>query len=103
MASEENFAKTSKREKKKLKTVTKQDGTHRIPKHTKKTVEEMFQHYQDLIKQIETVDEAEKIFLFEIPPISDSDEISGRSEKIDVFNHTLIQHYEHMSSTKSLH
>ena len=60
--SEEKLAITSKLEKKKLKTVTSQDGTNNFLKHKSETVEEILQHHQDLIKQIQANHELEKIF-----------------------------------------
>ena len=58
--SEEKLAVTSKLEKKKLKAVKIQNGTNSVLKHKNGTVEEKFQHYQDLIKQIEVYHEPEK-------------------------------------------
>ena len=48
--SEKKLAKTSKWEKKSLRTVTIQDVTNTILKHKNETVEEMFEHHQDLRK-----------------------------------------------------
>ena len=93
--SEEKLANLSKCEKKKLKRVTIQDGTNSVLKHTNEAVEEIFQHHQDLIKQIEANHEPQKLFFCKIPPINDSEELSGCNEKIDAFNHKLNQHYEH--------
>ena len=55
----------------------------------------MFQHHQDLIKQIEANQEPEKTLLCEIPPILDSEELSGCNDRFYAFNHMLNQNYEH--------
>ena len=93
--SEEKLAITSQWEKKKLKTVTIQNGTNNVLKHKNQTVEKMFQHHQDLIKQIQANHELQKVLLCEIPPIFNSENLSGWNEKIDAFNHMLTQRYEH--------
>ena len=93
--SEEKLAIPSKWERKKLKAVTIQDETDSALKHKNQTVEEMFQHHHNLMKQIEGNHEPEKISLHETAPVFDSEELSGCNEKNDAFNHMLNQLYEH--------
>ena len=93
--SEEKLAITSQWEKKKLKTVTIQNGANNVLKHYNQAVEKVFQHHQDLIKQMQANHELQKVLLCEIPPKTDSEDLSVWNEKIDALNHMLTQRYEH--------
>ncbi len=81
-------------EKVKLETITIQNGTNDILKHKHESAEQMFKKHKSLVQSLSDRHNPFKVFICEVPPVIEDDQLVGCNKKIEDFNQLLNDYCE---------